>query len=144
MAEVGEERDDWKKIRRGWCMGSEGFVERMKAKLEELSAEPREGDSWSGEAVEEMERERAARALEGGVKRLGYSVRDKLSVMDRYLLARWARHESRVGVKWLAEQLGVRSVGTMSYGIWLVGKHLENDYAVQKRWKLLVSQDPWD
>lgn len=35
--------------------------------------------------------------------------------MDRHLLARWARRESRVGIKWPAQELGVRSAGTMSY-----------------------------
>lgn len=137
IMEVRGDLEPWKKIRRGWCLGSEGFVERMKEKLEELSSKPRERDSWAGEAVEEMEQDRAARALERGAKRLGYSPTDRLSVMDRCLLARFARRESRVGIRWLAQQLGVRSVGTMSHGIWLAGHWLETHPAAQKRWKLL-------
>ena len=139
IAEEGGDSEPWRKIRRGWCLGSEEFVDQMKEKLAELSQKPRQRDSWAGEAVEEMEQDRAARALERGSKRLGYSPKDTLSVMDRYLLARWARHESRVGAKWLAGQLGVRSVGTMSYGIWLSGKRLETDRNLQERWKQLQS-----
>jgi len=57
----------WKGIRRGWCLGTEGFVLKMKEKLEEMAEEPHERDSWAGEAVEEMERDRAGRMLAIGV-----------------------------------------------------------------------------
>jgi hypothetical protein len=33
LGEVYGDEEEWKKIRRGWLLGSEGFVERMKEKL---------------------------------------------------------------------------------------------------------------
>ncbi|MBI4027051.1 MAG: transposase [Verrucomicrobia bacterium] len=136
--------ESWKNIRRGWCLGSEGFLERMKAKLEELSAKPHECDSWAGVAVEEMEQDRAARLLLEGTRHLGLKSLSGGTALERYLLARWVRTRTRVGTRWLAGQLGFESVGTLSYGLWHVGQRLRQDDQTRRRWKLLDSYNPKD
>ncbi len=98
---------------------------------------PRERDSWAGEAVEEMERDRAERLIVEGLRRLGKKEAGELASGQRDLLARWVHGRSRVGVKWLAGRLGLSSAGTMSYGIWLAGQRLEADRETRKYWKTL-------
>ena len=144
IREVSGDEEEWKKIRRGWLLGSGEFVEQMKEKLEELSAKPHERDSWAGEAVEEREQDRAARLLVEGTRRLGLESMTGGASLQRYLLARWVRTRTRVGTRWLAGQLGFESVGTLSYGLWHVGQRMESDRKIQKRWKSLDSYNPKD
>lgn len=140
MGEVNIEKDTWGKIRRGWCFGSEKFVEKMKERVEAMKEErPRERDSWAGPAVEAMEEDLAVKKLKEGCRKLGYQELIEVKGMDRYLLARWARSHTQVRVKWLTQKLGLRSVGTMSYGIWLVSQQLETNPKLQKRWNILKS-----
>jgi putative transposase len=129
----------WGKVRRGWCFGSMEFVEEMKDKLKEISRKPRETDSWAGEAVEEMEEDKAARLVQKGFRKLGYKESNEMKPMDRYLLARWIRTQTRVSLKWLASTLGVKSPGTVSYGLWFAKKLLDENSNAKKRWKLLKS-----
>ena len=56
---------------------------------------------------------------------------------DRYLLGRWVRKQNTASVKWLAEQLGIKTRGGMSHGIYLIGKRLEKDRGMTKKWKIL-------
>ncbi|MBI4023407.1 MAG: hypothetical protein HY360_00395 [Verrucomicrobia bacterium] len=49
----------WGKIRRGWCLGSEGFIAVMKGKLKELARKGHDQESWAGKAVEAMEEDLA-------------------------------------------------------------------------------------
>ncbi|MCK9589516.1 MAG: transposase [Terrimicrobiaceae bacterium] len=144
IREVSGEEESWRKIRRGWLLGSEEFAERMKERLEELSAKPHERDSWAGEAVEEREQDRARKLLVEGTRRLGMESPSGGPTLQRYLLARWVRTRTRVGTRWLAGQLGFESVGTLSYGLWHVGQQMETDRKIQRRWKLLDSYNPKD
>ncbi len=144
MRELDGDEEAWKKIRRGWLLGSKEFGESMREKLEEMSAEPHERDSWTGEAVEEQEQDRAAKLLNEGRRLLGLKSMAEGPTLDRYMLARWVRTRTRVGTRWLAGPLGFKSAGTLSYGLWLVGQRLEMDRRVQRRWKLLQSYNPKD
>lgn len=144
MGELGGDEEAWKKIRRGWLLGSKEFGDLMREKLEEMSVEPRERDSWAGEAVEEREQDRAAKLLSEGVRLLGKKDPAESSTMDRYMLAFWVRTRTRVGTRWLAGQLGFKSVGTLSYGLWLVKQRLETDPKIQRGWRLLESYNPKD
>lgn len=144
---LGEARSDeeaWKRIRRGWLLGSEGFAKRMKEKLEDLLEKPHERDSWAGAAVEEREQDRAAKLLGEGARRLGWKSMSEGPAWERYLLARWVRTRTRVGTRWLAGQLGFESVGTLGYGLWYAGQRMESDRSIQRRWKLLESYNPKD
>jgi len=51
---------------------------------------------------------------------LGGKVGGAIGGWDRLLLARWVRERSKVSVGWLAHQLGMRTRGGMSNGIYLV------------------------
>ena len=131
----------WKPIRRGWCFGSEGFVAEMKQKLEELAARPRGAESWAGEAVEEMEEDRAVRLLEEGARALGYRAGQQVRGIDRHLLAAWARQRSQVPVEWLARRFGLRTRGGMSYSLRQARKRVEEDRALQRKWRALLHHE---
>ena len=113
---VGEDQA-WKKIRRGWCLGSPEFVEKMRERLVKvLGVEPSQED-WQGEIVEEGEEHRATRLLKQALKQLGNGDLSRLSIDERYLLATWIRDDCCVGIKWLTKQFGLKSMGGMRSSI---------------------------
>jgi hypothetical protein len=127
----------WGKIRRGWCLGSEGFIAEMKEKLEELARKGRAEESWAGEAVEAMEEDLARAALGQGLKRLRCSSVKDLSILERNLLASWLRSRTRVSVGWIARELGVRSVPGMRSAISRTGRLVWEDPRATSLWKRL-------
>ncbi len=129
--------EEWDKIRRGWCLGSEGFIGEMKERLMELAEKPRDRESWNDEAMEELEEIRAMKYLREGVKVLGYKKVEEVKGRDRYVLGRWVRQRTKVSVKWIGEQMGVRTRGGMSSAIYLVGQRLQVDHKISRQWKLL-------
>ncbi len=139
ILEVGkrEERQQYAKIRRGWCLGAESFVEKMRDRLEELARKPRDRESWNDKAVEEMEEVRAMGWLKAGAEVLGYEKMEEVKGWDRYVLARWVRQRTKVSVKWLGEQLNVRTRGGMSSAIYLVGQRIRRDVKILRQWKRL-------
>ncbi len=139
--EVTSDMEPWKKIRRGWCLGSEEFVLKMKDRLEEMCEESRERDSWAGEAVEAMERDIAHDLLKKGLVKFKYQDAQSVKGAERSLLARWIRGRTKVGVKWLAKEFGVRTAGGLSCGIWHVGEQLRSNRKLQSKWKELESID---
>lgn len=141
ISEVRQQPEIWKKIRRGWCLGSEGFISRMKDLLEEMSEQPHERDSWAGSAVEEMEEDRAIRVLEKGMKLMGYNKVEEIRGQDRYLLAKLVRHQTRVRIPWLAQKFSFLHRGSVSHGISRIAQRLERDKKLNERWKELLSQN---
>ncbi len=137
MREIAEEREAWDRVRRGWCLGSEGFVNKMKQKLEEMLEKPRDAESWSGEAVEEMEEDRAQDILLKGLKKFGYKELNEVRGIDRYLLAKAVRAQTKVSVRGLAGHFGLASRGGLSHSIFLVGKRIEQDRKLKKRYEQL-------
>lgn len=137
LREVCGMREAWDPVRHGWCLGSEEFVMKMKLKLEEMLERPRDKESWAGEAVEEMEQDRAQEILGYGVKRLGYKELKAVCGIDRYLLAKAVRAQTKVSVKGLAGHFGLASRGGLSHSIFLVGKRIEQDRKLRKRYEQL-------
>ena len=138
VAVAKKEGDRWQTVRRGWCLGGEEFKKKMRKKLEELSEEGlRQGESWSGEAVDELEETMAVRMLEEGAGRFGYGTFGEVRGSDRGVLAYWVRSRSKVSVRWLAERLGMKTPNGLSSVIWQVSKRLENDRQLKKRWRQL-------
>ena len=141
IEEVKGDEEGWKKIRRGWCLGREGFVAKMKERLEEMGEKkPRERESWAGEAVEEMEADRAMRVMAGAVEKLGYHEVGDLKGMDRYWVARLVRSQTKVSVGWVARKLGLRTREGLSSAISRLGRLIETNPKAAKKWKSLILQ----
>ncbi len=137
MAEIREEEPEWKRIRRGWCLGEPEFVERMKERLLEMADKPRDEETWNDAAVEEMEKTRAERLLQEGCRRLGVVLVEALHREDALLLALWVRQHTRVSVLWLARRLGMKTRGGMSSSLYRIRQRMETERQLQKRWRLL-------
>jgi hypothetical protein len=127
----------WGKIRRGWCLGSEGFIAEMKGKLKELSRKGHDQESWAGEAVEAMEEDLAHAAMEMGLKKLGRPSVKVLTRVERDLVGYWLRSQTRVSVGWIARAVGVRSVPGMRSSISRMGRLIREDKRVASLWKSL-------
>jgi putative transposase len=121
------------KVRRGWCLGSEQFIEEMKEKLHALGQRDRE--TWNDEASEELEEDRASRLLLKAARRLGYEHWQRAMGFDRILLCRLIRQRTQVPVKWLAGQFGFQTRNGMSSSICLAGRLIQGDSALARRWK---------
>ena len=99
---------DWSKIRRGWCLGSESFVDSLLDRLAGIrSAKSRE--SLSGSAVEEHEERQAQRLWEAGMARLGLSPEGLGALAkgapEKRVLAWYIRGRTTVSNAWLAAWL---------------------------------------
>jgi len=132
-----EDNPQYRKIRRGWCLGSESFIRQMKDKLYELGQNQEDSETWNDEASEELEEERAERLLAQGARRLGYSGWQQAKGSDRMLLCRLVRQCTQVPVKWLAGRFGLRTRNGMSSSICLVGKQIQTNRSLACKWKLL-------
>ena len=74
--------------------------------------------------------------LTEGIQRLKGQKGDPIESEEKYLIARWVRSRTKVGVKWLAKELGMNA-GTWSHGIWKMGWKIEKDRRLKNVWKML-------
>lgn len=129
----------YRKIRTGWCLGSLEFVEEMKEKLMEVRAKkPRGPECWSGEHLEELEEERAERLLSKGMQQLGLTSLENAVTIDKYLLAKFVRNQSKVRVEWLASRFRVGTRGGMSHMLYQVSKKINSNKTLLKKWNNLI------
>jgi hypothetical protein len=95
---------EWRKIRRGWCLGSGSFrvklLERMEGKLTE---------QHSAEQRREGAEQRGARIIEEGLSQAGWvqgMLRERRkSDPVKVALAQRLRQETALPLKWIAERL---------------------------------------
>jgi putative transposase len=101
----GEEQpEEWKKVRRGWCLGDETFRKELLAQMAEQA-----GDSHYGEAKRESAQEKAQRIVAEELKRVGWEEADLLKHRKgdrrKVKLARRLRQETTMTLKWIADRL---------------------------------------
>ena len=99
-----EQPVEWKKVRRGWCLGDEAFRKELLAQM----AEP-VGDSYYGQQKRESAEGKAQRIIAEELKRLGWEEADLLSHRKgdrrKVKIARRLRQETTMTLKWIAERL---------------------------------------
>lgn len=106
----GSEESDvnWKKIRRGWVLGSPDFVEQMKEKLRDVVAGKRR-DSFMGEEIRMHDEKEAARLVEEGLKVCGISAEElpslKKSDNRKKVIAWRIRKKTSVQIEWICTHL---------------------------------------
>lgn len=103
-----ETDQDWSRIRRGWCLGSESFADSLLDRLEGIRSAQSPG-SLSGSAIEEHDERQAQRLWEAGMARLGLSP-ERLRALakgapEKRVLAWYIRSRTTVSNAWLAEYL---------------------------------------
>lgn len=105
-AEANEE--EWKALRRGWCLGSEDFKQQLLEKMEVTL-----GEHHSGELKRESAEAKAGRIIGEELRRLGWTQADLALRLKgdpaKMALARRLRQETTLSIKWIAARL---SLGT--------------------------------
>lgn len=98
-------------LRRGWCLGTEAFRQRLLTQMNE-----RIGQHHYGEERRESGAERAERVVQEGLKRLGWSKKDlerrAKGDAEKVKLAIQLRSQTTATVKWIARRL---KMGTSTY-----------------------------
>jgi hypothetical protein len=100
----------WKRIRRGWYLGDDGFRGRLR-RLVQASLKQGTADSYLGVAKRDHGEGEAERLLSLGMKALGVTA-EELAAGPRKMpaklaLAEWLRQHTTIGRGWVAERLGM-------------------------------------
>jgi hypothetical protein len=135
---ASELRRQWEAIRRGWCLGSEGFRVRMKQRLDGLLAANRAA-SYAGPAVEEHRRRSAEELLALALEAAGLSA-DELPVLRKtdarkQALAWLLRKNTTVSNRWVSERLYMGHEVNVSQSVRRVEAATHDDLA---RWRKTV------
>jgi REP element-mobilizing transposase RayT len=99
-----EQPDEWKKVRRGWCLGDEAFRKELLAQMTEPA-----GDSHYGEELRESAEAKAQRIVAEELKRVAWGEDDLLKHRKghrrKVKIARRLRQETTMTLKWIANRL---------------------------------------
>jgi len=103
-AEHDSENEEWKPLRRGWCLGTEQFRERMLARVEGQM-----GDHHAGELKRESAEAKAERIIREELQRLGWAQADlqlRLKTDPKKVeIGARLRKETTLPVRWIAGRL---------------------------------------
>lgn len=103
-----ELNEEWKRIRRGWYLGGEGFRGRMLKSLKQAMGKGLAG-SYGGEAKREHGEAEAERILTQGMEGLKVKeedlVRGPKNMAEKQVLAWWLRQRTTVRRRWMSEHL---------------------------------------
>jgi REP element-mobilizing transposase RayT len=109
--------EQWKRIRRGWYLGREGFGERMLRLVKGRIAKGRAG-SYMGPAKREHGQAEAKRLLEWGLGALGLEAgrlaHKPKAMAEKQVLAWWLRQRTTASRHWLSEQLAMGEESSVS------------------------------
>ena len=111
---TAEQAEQWKRIRRGWCLGDEQFRKEL---LEQVYV--RAGDHHYGEEIAESAEAKGQRIITEELKRLGWTETDLLSRRKgdsgKARMAQRLRRETTVTKRWIAERLTMGSVSNVTF-----------------------------
>jgi len=97
---------DWKRLRRGWCLGSKSFREE----LLELIGQKRKGEH-DGDELKESDEQKAQRLIEEMMCQAGWDrselSRRRKSDFKKVQMAKRLRRETTMSWKWIAEHLAM-------------------------------------
>ena len=102
------DEEEWKALRRGWCLGREEFKKEMIERME-----TRLGEHHSGELKRESAEAKAERIIREELQRLGWKSADLTrrlkSDPGKLEIATRVRNETTLPVKWIAHRLHMGS-----------------------------------
>lgn len=107
---------EWKPIRRGWCLGSEEFRDRMDSMIDAV-LEGKRRKSYSGSAARRHDERSAEQLIEVGLEAIGLKAEGlaTLPKLDKrkQVLAWWVRKQTLVRNRWLSERLELGDEGNV-------------------------------
>jgi REP element-mobilizing transposase RayT len=127
---------EWKRIRRGWYLGGEGFRGRMLKKIKAALGAGRTA-SYAGPAKEAHNEAEAERLLAEGIKLLGVaggSLAERPKGMaEKQVLAWWLRRRTTMGRRWVSERLWMGEESRVSRAVRLVETSRDDELASLKQ-----------
>jgi putative transposase len=100
--------EEWKRVRRGWCLGGQKFRKELLAEMAE-----RVGESHYGEERQESGEAKAERIVEEELRRRGWTKRSlgerRKGDPEKVKMALRLRRESIMTLKWIARRLAMGS-----------------------------------
>ncbi len=103
-----ETQTDYRQLRRGWCLGEEGFRKELLS-----AASERLGPTHYGSERRESDEEKARRILAAELKELGWNwdelAQRRKGDKGKVTMARRLRKETTMSLKWIAENLEMGS-----------------------------------
>ena len=119
-----EADEEFQPVRRGWCLGGEGFRREL---LEQI-AEQRGACHYGEELVESAEA-RAQRMIEQALHQKGWNVEElkarRKGDVFKVRLAAQLRAQTTVTVAWIAEQLHMGTRGHLTHLLYHQGKQTQ-------------------
>jgi hypothetical protein len=101
---ASESAQEWKSVRRGWCLGDEQFREEL---LEQ--AVKKSGEHHQAQERKEGVEQKAERIVREGLHRLRWTVKDlrgtRKGAAEKVAIARRLRRETTISLKWIAARL---------------------------------------
>jgi len=117
----GEADEEFKPVRRGWCLGGEGFRQEL---LEQIATQ--RGASHYGEEWVESAEARAQRLIEQALHKKGWSVEElkarRKGDAFKVRLAGQLRAQTTVTAAWIAEHLHMGTRGHLTHLLYHRGK----------------------
>jgi hypothetical protein len=108
----------WKELRRGWYVGGEGFVEKLRQRLERAVG-GRRRESHSGPARRAHDEKAAEEMLKIGLPLLGITEvkRRPKWAGEKVALAWWLRERTTVSLRWVSQRLGMGHYSRVSQAV---------------------------
>ncbi len=109
-----EQSEQWKPLRRGWCLGEEQFRKELLEQVHEMA-----GAHHYGEEIGQSTEEKACRIIAEELAKLSWaevhlSERRKGDA-GKVRIARRLRRETTVSKRWIAQQLAMGSVSNVTF-----------------------------
>ena len=118
---AGEREQEYKAVRRGWCLGDKLFRKELLAQISE-----RRGEWHYGEELNESTEATAEELIRVELKRKGWTERDLTHRRKgdgfKVRLAKQLRARTTLTVKWIAQRLGMGSRGHLTHLLYWDGR----------------------
>lgn len=110
LEEGAEQSEEWRKLQRGWYLGSESFRDRLMDRVSGIVA-GRKRASYGGAGLRSHDEKEAARLLAAGLKRLGLTAKTVCSLQQsdakKQALAWLIKSRTVVRDEWLVTRLAM-------------------------------------
>jgi len=129
-------KEQWDKIRYGWCLGGDEFQEKMLERVGKRM-EGRDRSSYSGEAADRHGEKEAEKRVRKGMKVLGVKEEDLLMLkkgsITKSALAWYIHSSALVSHKWITERLKMGSPSNLTLYIKKFKEAAETDVLMLRR-----------
>jgi putative transposase len=118
--------EEWDRFRRGWCLGREGFRDRL-IKILDKVMQGKQKETYRGDEVRAHDEAEAARILRAGLRTLGLKEQElderAKGAQEKQVLAWWLRKKTVVSREWISQKLKMGDVSRVTQACRNVDTH---------------------